>query len=271
LWNGEASDGALLLHTEQGMGDTIQFCRYASLAAMRKRVTLQVPRSLVRLLSNLAGIERVVAEGTPLPDFEASCPLLSLPRVFNTTLETIPGPIPYLAAETERVIAWREQLPESGFRIGIVWAGSPRYKADRGRSAPLNQWAPLARVPGVQLISLQKGHGLDQIGQLPRDMEVLTLGVDFDCGEDAFLDTAAVMMNLNLVIAVDTAVAHLAGALGRPVWLAVSALPHWVWMLSREDSPWYPTMRLFRQTCPGDWTSVFERMANELARQLGSK
>jgi Flp pilus assembly protein TadD len=182
LWNGEAGDGPLLLHTEQGMGDTIQFCRYASLAAMRRRVTLQVPSSLVRLLSNLTGVERVIAEGTPLPDFEASCPLLSLPRVFNTTLETIPGPVPYLAAEAERVIAWRERLPESDFRIGIAWAGSPEYKADRGRSAPLIQWAPLARIPGVQLISLQKSHGLDQLGQLPRDMEVHTLGVNFDCG-----------------------------------------------------------------------------------------
>ena len=159
-----------------------------------------------------------------------------------------------------------------GFRIGIAWAGSPRYKADRGRSAPLNEWAPLARIPGVQLISLQKDYGLDQLGQLPRDVEIHTLGGDFDCGADAFLDTAAAdAMNLDLVIAVDTAVAHLAGALGRPVWLAVSALPHWVWMLAREDSPWYPTMRLFRQTCPGDWTPVFERMTSELAHQLGAR
>jgi hypothetical protein len=220
-------------------------------------------------LSSLPDVEQVVAEGTPLPDFEASCPLLSLPRVFNTTLQTIPGPIAYLAAEAERVTAWRERLPDKRFLIGITWAGSPEYGADRGRSAQLKHWAPLARVPGVQLISLQKGHGLDQLDQLPPDMEVQTLGVDFDAGADAFLDTAAVIMNLNLVIAVDTAVAHLAGALGRPVWLALSASPHWVWMLSREDSPWYPTMRLFRQTCPGKWTSVFERMARELTCHLG--
>jgi tetratricopeptide (TPR) repeat protein len=268
VWNGEAMDGLLLLHAEQGLGDTIQFCRYASLAAARCRIMLQVPRPLVRLLSNLAGVDQVIAAGDPVPAFAASCPLLSLPHVFNTTLETIPAPVPYLTTEPERIAVWRGRLPRSGFRIGIVWAGSPHYKSDRARSAPLISWAPLARLPGVRLISLQKGPGLDQLGQLPQGMEVHTLGQDFDAGADAFLDTAAVMMNLDLIIAVDTAVAHLAGALGRPVWLATTTPPHWVWMLRREDSPWYPTIRLFRQTSPGDWASVFERMAHELASLL---
>lgn len=255
----------ILLHSEQGLGDTIQFSRYVPLLAERgAEVVLEAPRSLTRLLAGLPGGATIVAAGDRLPDFDLHCPLLSVPGLMGTTVETIPARVPYLAADAKLVAQWRERLPSGGIRIGIVWQGNPLGAIDRGRSAPLACFAPLARLPGVRLVSLQKHHGLDQLDRLPKGMAVETLGPDFDSGPDAFVDAAAVIMSLDLVISTDTAIAHLAGALDRSVWVALKAVPHWAWMTDRDDSPWYPSARLFRQTSDGDWRDVFERMAARL-------
>jgi tetratricopeptide (TPR) repeat protein len=268
-WDGQDISGkTILLHAEQGLGDTIQFCRYAALVAARgARVILQVPRHLVRLLSGLGGVSVLVAAGDPLPAFDVHCPLMSLPRLFGSTAATFPAPIPYLKAEPGLQEQWAGRLGSAGFKIGITWQGNPAAPAERGRSTPLACFAPLARIPGVRLISLQKVYGLAQLQHLPAGMQVETLGDDFDSGADAFVDTAAVMMNLDLIITVDTAIGHLAGALGCPVWLAIQAVPHWIWMLERTDSPWYPSARLFRQSGRGNWSEVFGRMAEVLMEQ----
>lgn len=265
-WAGEDLGGrTILLYAEQGLGDSIQFCRYAALvAAAGGRVILEMPKSLRALMSTLAGPSAVVATGDPLPEFDCHCPLMSLPAVLGTRLDTVPASLPYLSADPARVATWRGRLPAAGIRIGIAWQGRPTYSGDQGRSAPLAAFAPLAAVPGVRLISLQKGHGLEQLDDLPAGMTVHSLGADFDGGDDAFLDTAAVMMSLDLVVCVDTAIGHLAGALGRPVWLALGRPAHWIWMLDRQDSPWYPGARLFRQDAAGDWTAVFTAMAAAL-------
>ena len=271
LWAGEPAgelpDGkTILLHAEQGLGDSIQFVRYVPMVLARGwRVILEVPRALLGLFGVIKGVT-LVAAGEPLPPFDAHCPLLSLPRAFGTTLSNIPAAVPYLSADAGRASAWRDRLPRYGFRVGVAWQGNPVGKIDRGRSFPLAALAPIARVPGVRLVSLQKNDGEEQLRHLPDGMVVNGLGAGFDQGPDAFLDTAAVMDSLDLVITCDTSVAHLAGALGRPAWVALKAVPDWRWMLDREDSPWYPTLRLFRQTTPGDWDGLFARMAGELAR-----
>jgi len=268
-WLGEDLGGrTLLVHSEQGFGDTIQFCRYLPLAAARARILLSVPKPLIRLLSGVPGIAQFMSPGDPVPEFDRYCPMLSLPRVFGTVLETIPAAIPYLTAEPARVAAWAQRLPAAGCRIGIAWQGNPDAALDQGRSFPLACLEPVARVPGVALVSLQKGAGLEQIDALAGRLAVTVPGPDFDSGPDAFLDTAALMMSLDLVITCNTAVAHLAGALGRPVWLALRHHPDWRWLLDREDSPWYPSLRLFRQRSPGDWPDVFERMAAALRSGL---
>lgn len=261
LWRGEPLAGrTLLVSAEQGLGDTIQFCRYVPMIAAGERVVLEVQPQLTRFLGNLPGVTQVVAIGDTLPQFDLYCPLLSLPR-----LNVPPAVVPYLTAETSRVAAWRERLGPNGFKVGIVWQGNPSAPAERGRSVPLKHFLPLAHVPGVRLISLQKQDGLEQLAALPADVTVETLGPDFDADPDAFNDAAAVMQILDLVILSDTSVAHLAGALGRPVWLALQDVPDWRWMLDRSDSPWYPTMRLFRQRALGDWTAVFAEIAQQLA------
>ncbi|MGQ9370069.1 DUF6165 family protein [Azospirillum sp. ST 5-10] len=265
-WRGEPGGGrTLLVWCEQGLGDTLQFVRYIPMArTLGWRVVLELQGCLQRLVSSLDGGVTMVVQHAPLPPFDAHCPLLSLPRALATTVTTVPAPVPYLRAEEGRRALWRERLPRDGFRVGIVWQGNPAGKIDRGRSYPLACAAPLARVPGVHLVSLQKTHGLGQLERLPPGMTVRTLGAQFDAGGDAFLDSAAVAMELDLIVTSDTAVAHLAGALGRPVWLVLQATPDWRWLQGRDDSPWYPTMRLFRQTAPGDWGTVFARMAAEL-------
>ena len=259
-WQGEPADGrTLLVWWEQGLGDIIQFARYLPLLRQRGwRVIFEVPSLLARLLDGLADAT-VVAQGDPLPPFDLQCPLLSLPLGFGTTLETIPAAVPYVYAEPERRTFWRQRLPKDGFRIGIVWQGNPGHSNDRHRSIPLKQFAPLSALSGVRLVGLQKNHGLDQLAGLPEGMTVQTLGAEYD--EGGFPDTAALIMELDLIVSADTSVAHLAGALGRPVWVALPMAPDWRWMLQRADSPWYPSMRLFRQPERGDWDSVFHEIA----------
>ncbi len=259
-WRGEPLAGrTLLIHAEQGLGDTIQFCRFPF--PTDGTVVFEVQPRIARLLASLTNAPRIVRAGEALPPFDLECPLMSLPAIRRTTEATIPATIPYLFAEPESVKRWRERLGDNGFRVGIAWQGNVARREDGGRSIRLEHYLPLASVHGVRLISLQKDVGTEQ---LTSAMPFETLGEDFDSGPDGFIDTAAVMMNLNLIITSDTAVAHLAGALGRPVWVALRAVPDWRFMLQRPDSPWYPTMRLFRQTVRDDWAPVFAAMRDAL-------
>ncbi len=212
----------------------------------------------------MTGADQVVVAGQALPVFDVQVPLLSLPGIFGTTLATIPGVVPYLQADQSLLAAWREELsPLGGFKIGISWQGNPTFRGDSSRSVPLCHFEKLARLPGVHLVSLQKGPGLEQLPAFAQKYPVLDLSarlVTFD-------DTAAVMKNMDLVISSCTAIPHLAGALALPVWTALQFVPDWRWHLERPDSPWYPTMRLFRQQRPGAWDDVFEAMASRLALQ----
>lgn len=269
-WRGEdISTKIILLHHEQGLGDSIQFVRFvADVAARAGQVILEVPPNLRALYGCLEKIKGVTLAtyGQPVPPFDVHLAIMSVPFVLGITLETIPAAIPYLYADPDRVEMWRDRLPPGEFRIGIVWQGKAGTGIDRGRSYALHHLAPVGRLPGVTLVSLQKGYGLDQLDSLPDGMRVETLGPDFDEGADAFLDTAAVMQHMDLIISSDTSVAHLAGALGRPVWVPLKLSPDWRWLMKREDSPWYPAnMRLFRQRQVGDWPVVFDRLASEVA------
>jgi hypothetical protein len=267
VWSGtESLEGrTLFICAEQGLGDTIQFCRYAQLARkLGAKVIFAAPDPLVRLLKDLGlGID-VVGMSSQLPDFDFYIALMSLPLAFRTSLANCPANMPYLRAEPERVASWRERLGNQGFKIGISWQGSKGLEVDAGRSFPLRCFEGLAKLPDVRLISLQKNDGFEQLLELPPGIRLATLGADFDIPPDAFVDTAAVMESLDLVITSDTAIAHLAGALGRPVWVALKHVPDWRWLLDRPDSPWYPTMRLFRQPAPNDWFAVFAAMESQL-------
>ena len=209
-----------------------------------------------------------MARGEPVPPIDYHCPLLSLPLAFGTELATIPAEVPYLSADPERIARWAGRVAGlAGLKVGIAWQGNPgveRLLWARGRSIPLAALAPLAELRGLSLVSLQKGAGAEQLLEVPFRDRVLDLGREFDRGPDAFVDAAAVMASLDLVICSDTSIAHLAGALGRPVWTLLHASPDWRWLLGRADSPWYPTMRLFRQS-GGDWGEVVGAAAAELA------
>lgn len=271
-WNGEPIEGrSIVVYNEQGLGDTIQFCRYLPLlAGMGASVTFLGPPRMARLLSALPGV-RFASELAPHERFDLQCALMSVPGVLGTTVATIPHDVPYLAAEDALVAKWRERIGSRGFRIGICWQGNPEARIDVGRSVPLRAFAPLARVPGVRLISLQKHHGLDQLRDLPPGMTVETLGDDFDAGPDAFIDAAAAMASLDLIVTSDTSCAHLAGALARPAWVALRHAADWRWLPTGTESPWYPTLRLFRQPAFGDWDGVFAAMAQALAARAATR
>ena len=232
-WNGEPLAGrTLLVHAEQGLGDTIQFVRYLpALCAAGGKVVFEAPPRLRRLLSTLPGAPPMVAAGGVLPSFDLVCPLMSLPA---RTGAPIPTATPYLFAQPDRVARWRERIGANGFKVGIAWQGNPGRIEDRGRSMPLQEFIPLAAVPGIRLISLQKNDGTEQLENGPK---VEALGPDFDAGTDGFLDTAAAMVNVDLVITSDTSIAHLAGALGRPVWVALRQVPDWRWQMQRINVP----------------------------------
>jgi len=251
-WNGDdLGERALLVLPEQGLGDIIQFARY--LPSIRGRVGFAAPAKLQRLLSSNPAMPLAA-----LPRYDVTAPLLSLPARHAAK----PAEPPYLFAEPDRTAAWRARIGEHGLRVGIAWQGFSGRFEDRGRSIPLHAFAPLAQ-PGVRLISLQKGEGEEQIAGAGFAIETFP---KLDDGPDAFLDTAAAMTALDLIVTSDTSIAHLAGALGRPVWVALRLVPDWRWLLDRSDSPWYPTMRLFRQSTDGDWDPVFAAMAQALPR-----
>jgi len=289
LWGGDDLEGrTILLHAEQGLGDTLQFIRFAPLVKERGgRVVVACPAPLLRLVVGCAGVDVVVDWMKPLPDCDLQAPLLSLPAILGTTLADLPGQVPYLTVDGRTVHDWRPVVerslghgksgatngrcnPARDFKIGIAWQGNRENKVDRWRSPPLTHFAHLAAVPGVRLISLQKGTGTEQVAELAGRFAVAELLHQDGSDEDQrdFLGTAAVMSQLDLVVTPETAVAHLAGGLGVRVWVALSTVGDWRWLIDREDSPWYPTMRLFRQTAPGDWESVFERMARALNHEL---
>jgi tetratricopeptide (TPR) repeat protein len=256
-WDGrsEIAGKTILVHFEQGLGDTIQFARYAALVAERgAHVVFEVQKPLFRLFDRLTGPEKVIAEGDPLPEFDFHVPLLSLPLAFGTTREIIPSPGPYLHATG---------TANSG--IGLCWAGNPGYANDHNRSIPLALLRPLLDIPKTRFISLQKNFR-------PGDEEILkgrdNLDVQSDRQGEDFADTAALVAGMDLVITVDTAVAHLAGALGRPVWILLPFSAHWAWLRERADSPWYPTARLFRQPKIGDWESVVAQVAAALTERF---
>ena len=273
-WAGPAQDPAgktVLIYPEQGLGDVIMFARFlVELSALGAKIVLAVPPGMARLLRGLPVPFTFLLENASLEKVDYHASMLSLPLTFGTTVETIPAPVPYLKAEPDRVAQWRERLGSNGFRIAIAWQGRTRGTNDPYRSFPLAALAPLAALPGMRLISLQKGEGSEQLDQLPAGMNVERLGADFDAGADAFIDTAAVMEACDLVVTLDTSIAHLAGALGRPTWTALKSVPEWRWLLERTDSPWYPTMTLYRQPRFGDWDSVFAAMARDLKALLAT-
>jgi Flp pilus assembly protein TadD len=265
LWDGSPLAGrTILLHAEQGLGDTLQFVRYAPLVQRHgATVILECPHPLTPLLSTGTGIARVVPAGEPPPPFDVYAPLLSLPRLLGTTLAEVPADVPYLRADPVLVEHWAERLAVlPGLKVGIVWQGNPRHPWDRQRSVPLAAFAPLAQVPGVTLVSLQRDPGVEQLQAAPFPVVHLGDGVDAQAG--SFADTAAVMTSVDLVVTVDTAAAHLAGALAVPVWVALPVRCDWRWLWGRDDSPWYPTLRLFRQATWGDWAPVFGQLAAAL-------
>ncbi len=264
LYAGEPLAGkTLLLHAEQGLGDTIHFIRYARVAQEQgARVIVETQQPLVPLLQSYPHVDLLIPRETPWPDFDYLLPMMSAPRFFGTRPENVPAQVPYLTARTELVERWRDKLPAGRPRIGIVWQGSRSHPADRLRSLPLEALAPLAQS-GASLISLQKGEGRDQLANCSFAGQLVDFGEELDAA-GPFLDTAALMTLVDLVVAVDTSLAHLAGALGVPVWVALHDVPDWRWLLHRSDTPWYPTMRLFRATEAGQWQPVIAQMAAEL-------
>jgi hypothetical protein len=273
-WDGQPlAEKTLLLHAEQGLGDTIQCIRYAPWVKQRAaRVIVECQRPLFRLLSGFPGIDQLVAQGDALPQFDVQLPLLSLPGIHGTNGENVPARNPYLFAAAELVQRWRQRLSAlEGVKIGISWQGNPKYASDRYRSIPLIQFAALAEIPGVCWISLQKGLGAEQLGAAGDCFRVRDFAAELDEASGPFMDTAAIMRNLDLVITSDTVNAHLAGALGVPVWVALPFVPDWRWLLNRSDTPWYPTMRLFRQGKAGDWPGVFADLQAALRARLHSE
>ena len=275
-WRGEPLRGrTILLYAEQGLGDAIQFCRYAPLVAARGgKVILQVHAPAERLMHSLDVVRRGEAQvarlGEEPPAFDLECPLMSLPAVFGTTVATVPWAEGkrggYLDAELERAAARRREMEAMEarggrrLRIGIAWAGNPRYKADGRRSMQLATLLPLLCVPNVSWISLQKGDAAEQLKQLPDEVALL----DGSSHDQDLAETAALVQSLDLVIATDTCIPHLAGALGKPVWILLPHLADWRWMEKTETTPWYPTARLFRQCTPRDWPELIGRVAREL-------
>jgi Tfp pilus assembly protein PilF len=270
-WDGEPlePDQRLLLIGDQGFGDVIQFVRYIPWAAHRcSQIALGCRAELRSILLQLPGVQIIFDHWKDKLDFVAYCPLSSLPRLAATTLTTIPAKIPYLRADSAKTKIWATRLKalvtRNHRRIGIAWAGRSTHNNDHKRSAKLSALAPLFALPSVSLLSLQKGSALQQVGSYWGRAPLVNLGPELR----DFADTMAVIENLDLVVTVDTAIAHLAGAMGKPVWIALPHAPDWRWLLNRSDCPWYPTARLFRQTKPCDWTEVMASIAQEAARML---
>lgn len=264
-WSGEPLAGkTLILWHEQGFGDTIHLIRYAKIMADQgATIIAQAQPQLLGLLKSVAGISRLITRSDSLPSADFHAPMLSIPGILNTRPDRIPAEVPYITPDPALVEQWRERMaPHAGYRVGIAWCGNPHLRLDHERSIPLKQFLPLSRIGGVKLFSLQVGMGTDQLRTVPMNLIDLTSYIR------DFSDTAACIANLNLLITVDTAVLHLAGAMAKPVWGLIQKWPDWRWQLDREDSPWYPTIRLFRQPRLKDWASVMDRIASELPAEI---
>ena len=263
-WDGSPLEGkTILLYAEQGLGDAIQFVRFAPLVAERGgRVVLNCAASLMALFENLPGVAALADRSKPAPEFDLCCSLLSLPGIFRTTLATLPAQTPYLRADPEKVRRWNARLAADSarLRVGLVWATQSSNKSAQSRSLDLGILAPLAAAGDVLFCSLQKGPAADRIAHAPAGMRIV------DCGRELedFSDSAALIANLDLVISIDTAAAHLAGAMAKPVWVLTDWPPEWRWLLERDDSPWYPTMRLLRRGRAETWQGVISRLAEAL-------
>jgi tetratricopeptide (TPR) repeat protein len=263
-WNGcDIKGRTILLYAEYGFGDTIQFIRFAPLVAERGvKVIVECQRELVSLLQDSEGVQKVIPQGDKLPDFDLQCSLMLLPVLFEISIDTIPNKIPYLTANPALVKKWHKRLlhDNSKMKIGIVWSGVSTSK----KFCPLETFVPLAQLKCISFYSLQKGEAVKEVMNIPKGMQLY----DYSNELTDFSDTAALIENLDLVISIDTSVAHLAGALGKPIWTLVPFVPDWRWLLNREDSPWYPTMKLFRQPLIGDWKSVFSTVLDNLQQKL---
>lgn len=264
IWDGRTiAGGTILLHAEQGLGDTLQFVRYAPLVAARcARVVLECQAGLATLMRGMRGVDQVIAQGDPLPRHDAHAPLMSLPAIFGTTLDSIPWDGPYVRAMHHGADAPPPLPPAEGLRVGLAWAGRPEQWDDRKRSISLDMLAPLADVPGVTFYSLQKGPAAAQAANPPPGMRLIDLN-----GVTRNFSDASYIGQFDLVISVDTSVAHLAGAMGAPTWVLVAFAPDWRYHLGRDDNPWYPTMRLFRQSSDGDWRGAIAAAASALRAQ----
>ncbi|KPK36745.1 MAG: hypothetical protein AMK70_01080 [Nitrospira bacterium SG8_35_1] len=268
-WDGSPLDGkTILIVSEQGAGDHIQFARYIPMVKERGgRVVFESRYNLIRLFEGYEGIDILLEESPNIesdtnPDVRIQ--LLSLPLLFGTRLDTIFADVPYLKVDTETSGKWKSRIDSNLFKVGLVWSGNSYHKNDHNRSCKLSDFAPLTDIPGSTFYSLQKGGKRENKEELPNGMHIVDIGKDLH----DFYDTAAAIENLDLVISVDTAVVHLAGALGKPVWTLLPFVPDWRWMLDRNDTPWYPTMRLFRQTILRDWTSVIKQVSHELEKEV---
>lgn len=264
-WNGSSFEGKrLFVHDEQGVGDTLQFIRYLPMAKEKGgTIVFETNRALFGLLNDFYGIDMLTERGSngqPVIECDCFIPLLSLPRIFKTTLNTIPANVPYLHAEPQKVSYWRNRVTGPEFKVGIAWRGNPNHKKDQLRSCALDYFAPLGSIPGIRLYGLQKGETASEEKIFAYELGIINHGEELR----DFSDTAGLIENLDLVISVDTAVAHLSGAMGKQVWTLLPFVPDWRWMLYRKDSPWYPTMRLFRQSKRGDWVSVFKNVESAL-------
>lgn len=274
LWDGAPFPGrTLLLHAEQGLGDTVMFIRYAARAKQRGgSVLFSCPAPLLPLLSGCAGVDGFTVAGAQVDGVHLHASLLSLPYLLGTTPQTIPVEAPYLFPAEERVEHWRQQLAGiRGLKVGLVWQGNAQHPEDRVRSIRLERFEPLAGISGVRLIGLQVGAGSEQVRDVAGRFDILDLASRMEQTPGALLDAAAVLRNLDLLISVDTALVHVAGALAVPVWMATPFSPDWRWLLDRDDSPWYPTLRLFRAPAPADWEPVIARMARALQTMVGNQ
>jgi Flp pilus assembly protein TadD len=267
LWDGGPLDNqTLLIHADEGLGDTLQLIRYLPMVAQRcESIFVLVQKEIRGVLERTTGPWQYLCPGDPLPPFDFHYPLFGLPLVFKTTLQTIPAEVPYLFPDPELVKSWRERLPLDGqLNVALAWAGSPKFKSDRTRSLSLDRLARLAQVRGVTFYSVQNGYAVKQTEHPPPGMKLVNLEPDFP-------NTAAIMSVADLVITTDTSMAHLAGGLGRPVWVMLRQIPDFRWLLHGSDSPWYPSMRLFRQPARGDWDSVVEEVATALSRRIDGR
>lgn len=280
-WDGttDLTGKTILVRAEYGQGDTIQFARYLPLLKKQgARVILEVQHTLVQLFSHAPYIDQVIAVNDPvqsLPDFDYQIPMMSLPAIFKTTLETIPSDIPYIHTDKQLDAHWQKELEkDTDFKIGICWEGSTYYEQFKSpyskKSIPLALFASLTKLIGVKVYSLQKMNGTEQLNTLPSDIHIHNFGESFDNTHGRFMDTASAIKHMDLIVSTDTSIAHLAGALGKRTWVVLPYVADWRWLLNRNDSPWYPTMRLFRQTSPQNWHTVFEQVHEALEDLLFS-